>query len=75
MYAQLAKSLHLYGPGEHGKCVEHPLVSTPVIPVPPSFGKPPDVCERSTVGPLGVIDFVWESGVVQLSLEKGKCLL
>jgi hypothetical protein len=75
MYAQLAKFLHLYGPGEHGECVEPPLVSTSVITVPPSFGKPPDVCERNTVGPVGVIDFVWESGVVQLSLEKGKCLL
>ena len=75
MYAQLTKSLHHYGPGEHGECVELLLVGTPVITVPPSFSEPSDVCERSTVGPLGVIDFVWESGVVQLSLEKGKCVL
>jgi len=75
MYAQLTKSLHLYGRGEQGECVELPLVGTPVITVSPSFGEPPDVCERSTVGPLGVIDFVWESGVVQLSLEKEKCVL
>ena len=75
MYAQLTKSLHIYGPVEHGKGVELPLMSTPVITVPPSFGEPPDVCERRTVGPVGVIDFVWELGVVQLSLEKGKCLL
>jgi hypothetical protein len=64
MYARLAKSLHLYEPGKHGKCVELPLVSTPVITVPPSFGEPPDVCERSAIGPVGVIDVVWESGAV-----------
>ena len=75
MYAHITKSLHFYGPREHGEFVEFPLVNTPVIAVPPSFGEPLDVCERSTVGPLGVIDFVWESGVVQLSLEKRKCLL
>ena len=75
MYAQFAESFHLYGPREHGERVELPLVNTPVITVPPSLGEPPDVCERSPVGPLGVIDFVWESGVIQLSLEKGKCLL
>jgi hypothetical protein len=75
MYAQLAKSLHLYGLGEHGESVKLPLVGTPVITVPPSFGEALDVCERSTVGPVGVIDFVWEPGVVQLSLEKGKVLL
>ena len=75
MYAQFTKTLHLYGPGEHGECVELPLVSTPVITVPPSFGEPLDVCARRTVGPVGVIDFVWESGVVKFSLEKGKCVL
>jgi hypothetical protein len=75
MYAQFTKTLHLYGPGEHGECVELPLVSTPVITIPPSFGEPLDVCERRTVGPVGVNDFVWESGVVKLSLEKGKVLL
>jgi len=62
MYVQLTKSLHVYGPGEHGECVELPLVNAPIITIPPSFGEPPDFCERSTVGPLGVIDFVWESG-------------
>jgi hypothetical protein len=47
----------------------------PVVTIPPSFSEPPDVCKRSTVGPLGVIDFIWESGVIQLLLQKGKCLL
>ena len=47
----------------------------PVITVPLSFSEPPDVCERSTIGPVGAIDFVWESGVVQLLFEKGKCLV
>ena len=75
MYAQVTKSLHVYGPGEHGEYVELPLVNTPIITGPPSFGEPPDVCERSTVVPLGILDFVWESGVIQLSLEKGKFLL
>jgi hypothetical protein len=49
--------------------------SMPVITVPLSFSEPPDVCERSTIGPVGAIDFVWESGVVQLLFEKGKCLV
>ena len=75
MYAHLTKSLHFYGPRKHGEFVKLPLVNTPVITVPPPFGEPPDVCQRNTVGPLGVIYFVWKAGVVQLSLEEGKCLL
>jgi hypothetical protein len=50
-------------------------MGSPIISVPPSFYEPPYVCERGTVGPLGVVDFVRKSGIVQLSLEKGKRLL
>jgi hypothetical protein len=75
MYAQLTESLYIYGPGEHGERVELPLVNTPIITVPPSYGESPDVWERSTVGPFGIAYFVWKSRVIELSLEKGKCLL
>ena len=75
MRLQLSKSLHLYGARKHGECVKLALMSAPVITVPPSFGQPPCVRERSTVGPVRVINFVWETGVVELSFEKGKLLL
>src|SRR5712691_7460353 len=75
MHVQFTESFHLYGAREHGECVELTLMSAPVISVPPSFGEPPDVCERNTIRPVGVADFIRKSGVVKLSAKNGKRLV
>ena len=50
MHVSLTESFHLHRVYEHGECVELTLMSASVISVPPSFGEPPDVYERSVHG-------------------------
>ena len=75
MQLKLTKSVHLYDACKHGKSVKLVFMGVPVVTVPPSFDKSLYVCERSTVGPASVINFIWQSSVVKFSFEKGELLL
>jgi len=75
MYTQFTKFLYPNRTREHVGFVQLMLMSAPVIPISPPFSQLFDVHGRGTIIPVCAVNFVWEAGVVKVTLEQGECLL